>query len=194
MTEKIRSFVAVDTSATVKGELAQLLKNLKVETEFPVKWVKPEQMHITLAFLGDVTPEFIGNAESALRQSISDFPEFICRLTGLGVFPSMNRARVIWAGVGAGADRVTVLQKRVVQALQQIGFVPEKRPFSPHLTLGRLREPVNAQFISGKSFISSEWLVSEVIVYQSELRAAGPVYTPLIRLRLSVDDASSGKE
>ncbi|MEO0025759.1 MAG: RNA 2',3'-cyclic phosphodiesterase [candidate division WOR-3 bacterium] len=194
MTEKIRSFVAVDTSATVKGELAQLLKNLKVETEFPVKWVNPEQMHITLAFLGDVTSGFIRNAESVLRHSLAGFPEFLCRLTGLGVFPSMNRARVIWAGVGAGADRVIVLQKKVVQALLQIGFVPEKRPFSPHLTLGRLREPVNAQFITGKSFVSSEWRVSEVIVYQSELRPAGPVYTPLIRLRLSVDDGFSGKE
>ncbi|MCX7732547.1 MAG: RNA 2',3'-cyclic phosphodiesterase [candidate division WOR-3 bacterium] len=193
MSEKIRSFVAVDTSVSVRGELARLVKDLEVKTEFSVKWVKPEQMHITLAFLGEVTSEFVQNAESRLKQSIAGFPEFSCQLAGLGAFPSVNRARVIWAGVGTGADRVIALQREVVQTLMRIGFVPERRPFSPHLTLGRMRVPVNVQFINSVSFVSSEWRVSELIIYQSELHPSGPVYTPLVRLQLSTAEFSSGK-
>lgn len=184
MRDKIRSFVAIDTSIQVKGELAHLVSRLQVETGFPVKWVKPEQMHITLAFLGEVTREFIQSAESALREAIVDVPSFSCRLLGLGAFPVPARARVIWVGVETGAAKLIALQKKVVRALQAVGYIPENRPFKPHLTLGRIRVPADAGFITAISFVSSQWPVSEVTIYRSELLPDGPVYTPIVRLPL----------
>ncbi|MEO0019501.1 MAG: RNA 2',3'-cyclic phosphodiesterase [candidate division WOR-3 bacterium] len=184
MSEKVRSFVAVDTSEQVKSELARLIGELKVRTQLNVKWVKPEQMHLTLVFLGEVSLDFIQRAKIELGAVAQGFGPFDCRLKGLGGFPSTNKARVLWAGLEKGEDELKRLQSAVAEALKRIGYVPEKRPFSPHLTLGRLREPDSIGFIQGVSFASSNWLVKELILFKSELKPTGPVYTKISQFPL----------
>ncbi len=175
----IRSFVAVDTAPEVKKELAALLEQIKKRTCLSAKWVKPEQMHFTLAFLGEVSPEFIEQAKVQLEGVARHSPRFTCRLEGLGAFPGASKARVLWAGISDGEKEIKDLQKEVVRALTQIGYVPEKRAFSPHLTLARLRSPGDASFIKDISFQSSSFPVTRVILFRSLLKPEGPEYTIL---------------
>lgn len=177
--EAIRSFVAVDTAPEVKAEVSHLLSRLKEKARFSVKWVKPEQMHITLAFLGEVSTEFIERAKVELRAVAGRFKPFACRLEGMGAFPSAVRARVLWVGLKTGARELKELQREVSGTLARIGYVPEKRPFSPHLTLGRLRAPADVNFINEMSFQSSTFPVAGIILFRSILQPEGPVYSVL---------------
>lgn len=177
--EAIRSFVAVDTTPEVKTEVSHLLSRLKERARFSVKWVKPEQMHITLAFLGEVSPDFIEGAKVELREVAGRFKPFECRLEGLGAFPSAVRARVLWVGLKTGERELTEVQREVSRALARLGYVPEKRPFSPHLTLGRLREPVDVNFINEMTFQSSTFTISRLILFRSVLKPEGPIYSVL---------------
>lgn len=186
MANLIRAFVAVDTATEVKAEVAYLLNQLKEKFPFAVKWVQPEQMHITLAFLGEVSPDFIEKAKSQLRDVGKAFAPFSCRLEGLGAFPSFKRARVFWVGMKQGDEALKCLQKVVEEVLRPIGYRPEKRPFIPHLTIGRLREERVAEVLKEVSFQSSFYEIAEVILFESVLRPAGPLYTPLERFPLTV--------
>jgi 2'-5' RNA ligase len=185
MSEKIRSFIAVDTAEQVKSELARLLNELKGRTALKVKWVKPEQMHLTLVFLGEVSPEFIEKAKAQLAIVAKGFKPFQCQLENLGAFPSVQKARVIWAGLKRGEGELKELQAAVASAMAKIGYVPEKRAFTPHLTLARIRVPDDARFIQGCSFTSSVWLIDRVIIFKSELKPAGPLYTKITEVLLS---------
>ncbi len=180
----IRAFVAVDTSKEVKAELGRLVQELISLTRLKVKWVKPEQMHLTLVFLGEVSADFIEKAKIELGAVAERFSPIRCQLAGLGAFPEPARARVLWSGIKTGETEIKELQKEVSRALARIGYVPEKRAFTPHLTLGRIRESGDVRFIEGLDFVSSLWQVEEVILYKSELNPTGPVYTPLARFPL----------
>lgn len=185
MPNLIRSFVAVDTAPEVKAEITRLINRLKKKFPFAVKWVQPDQLHITLAFLGEVSPEFIEKAKSQLREVEKKVAPFSCRLEGLGVFPSFQRAHVFWVGIKQGGEELKHLQKAVEEALCPIGYRPEKRPFIPHLTVGRLREERAAEVLKDISFQSSFYKIAEVILFQSILRPSGPVYSPLALFSLT---------
>ncbi|MGQ9678252.1 MAG: RNA 2',3'-cyclic phosphodiesterase [bacterium] len=179
MANMIRSFVAVDTAPEVKVEVASLVNRLREKCPFAVKWVQPEQMHITLAFLGEVSRDFIEKAKSGLRDVGKGFAPFSCQLGGLGAFPSFTRARVFWVGVKQGDMELKRLQKAIEEALCSVGYCPEKRAFIPHLTLGRLREERVMEVLNEISFQSSFYKIAEVTLFQSVLRPAGPLYIPL---------------
>lgn len=186
MNDKIRSFIAINTSEKIKSEFSRLLNELKVKPELSIKWVKPEQLHLTLVFLGEVSPLFIQRATASLKPVINNFKPFQCQLQGLGAFPDISRARVLWLGLSTGKEELTKLHKEIVRNLIPIGYTPERRPFSPHLTIGRLRDYTSVDFIQKASFSSSIWEVREVIIYQSNLYPEGPVYKPLARLTFSI--------
>ncbi len=180
----VRTFVAVDTSPEVKAELSCLLSGLMGKTRLNVKWVKPEQMHLTLAFLGEVAAEFIERTKEQLAAVAVRFAPIRCQLSGLGAFPDPARARVLWTGVTTGDKEIKGLQKEVSRALGRIGYLPEKRAFTPHLTLGRIRDFGDARFIQEIKFVSSEWQIDRLTLYRSELYPDGPVYTPLAQFFL----------
>jgi len=190
MNQNIRSFVAVDTASEVKGQVARLLQQLNGRTALSVKWVRPEQMHLTLVFLGEVSPDFIESAKSQLAKVASEFAPFSCKLAGLGAFPSTTHGRVLWVGMGVGGEELSRLQGRVAGSLQGIGYVPEKRPFSPHLTLGRLREPADVGFIKETTFESSIFTIDQLILFRSVLKPTGPEYTRLAELQLGPAQSS----
>lgn len=173
----IRSFVAVDTSPEVKAELSRLIVNIKGDTLLNAKWVKMEQMHFTLTFLGEVSPDFIEKTKAQLEPITRKFFPFTCIIEGIGAFPSPTRARVIWAGLKQGDKEIKQLQREVVKALIQVGYVPEKRPFTPHLTLARLREPRDVGFVNSITFKSSPFTVTRLILFRSVLKPEGAEYT-----------------
>jgi 2'-5' RNA ligase len=106
-----------------------------------VAWVAPGNLHLTLKFLGTVPETRIDAIVAALTQSGLDLRPFEAQIRGLGAFPSGTRPRVIWAGVTDGATEMVELARRVDAALAELGFAREERPFSPHVTLGRVRRP-----------------------------------------------------
>jgi RNA 2',3'-cyclic 3'-phosphodiesterase len=143
-------------------------------------------MHLTLAFLGEVPQDFIESAKVPLVEVTRQHHAFAAQLKGLGAFPSPSRARVVWVGMEQGKAEVCALQADVIKALSSIGYQPERRPFSPHLTLGRLRVPEDVSKAVAVQFATECFVIDRVVLFRSVLGAAGPVYTALAEFPLSV--------
>jgi len=152
-----------------------------------VRWVSASGMHLTLAFLGQVTDERAAAVALALGEVAACTPPFTLECAGLGVFPGPTRPRVIWAGITAGLGELRPLAAAVGCALEPLGFRPEQRPFSGHVTLGRARSPRGVTPItrSLETTRFGTWQVGEVILYESHLSPKGARYEPLASLQLA---------
>ncbi len=157
-----------------------------------VKWVAPENLHLTLKFLGGVEEGKAAQVLAAL-EGLARMGAFYVRYVGLGAFPKPRGARVLWIGVAEGADRLTALAAWVEDHLRPLGFPPEDRPFSPHLTIGRLRTPAYHPELEriiqqeARVEIGSQY-VQSVEVMESVLRPQGPIYSVRASYRLGVGD------
>ncbi len=136
--DEIRGFIAIELPRTVKTFLTEISADLK-RCRSDVKWVRPEGMHLTLKFLGSVRGDLIPAIEDTLHSTLVGHTSMNMQVTGLGAFPGLNRPRVIWAGLKDVSGRIAPLATEIDHALESLGFEREKRPFSPHLTLGRVR-------------------------------------------------------
>src|SRR3712207_5654290 len=135
----MRAFVAVFPPPEIQSALIDAARALPTDA---FRLTAPERVHLTLKFLGEVSPEVIPRLISALERMDRPGPPFEAVTSGFGVFPSARRARILWAGIGDGAGELETLARAVEAALEPEGFNPEDRPFVPHLTLGRARQPV----------------------------------------------------
>jgi RNA 2',3'-cyclic 3'-phosphodiesterase len=165
-------------AATIKSLLAS-------ET---IKWTDPGNTHLTLAFLGDTDEKRIKILTRMLSERCSGFGEFSFTLEGMGVFKNFREPRVIWAGVKQ-AERLTELSGAVNSGLAETGFVVGERSFRPHLTLGRIRTIRNTENLKEavERYIGTEFqkvTVGEVILFESILMQAGPVYKALAKFSL----------
>lgn len=133
----MRSFIAIDLDGPVRESLSRLQAELK-SCGADVRWVKPENIHLTLKFLGDVGEETAGNIISALEKCCTGVKAFDIEVSGVGVFPDTKSPRVLWAGISGGGI-LGELQRKIEDAAAALGFKREKRKFVPHLTLGRFR-------------------------------------------------------
>ena len=154
-----------------------------------VKWVEPQNLHFTLKFLGDVAEERTEAVTEALREVARRTPPFAGHVAGVGVFPSLSRPRVVWAGMTAGAEELAGLASEVEEALVPLGFERERRAFTPHLTLGRVKSVVNVSNLAEAVQRHAEadfgpLRVDAVYLMRSDLRPSGPVYSPLAELWL----------
>ena len=184
MSELIRSFLAVEISDGARRRIADLLERFHRSQGVQVRWVRPELMHLTLAFLGEVSQEFIESARARLVEVAQQNKSFIAQLRGLGAFPNPSRARVVWIGMEQGTDEVCALQADVVKALRSAGYQPEKRPFSPHLTIGRLRVPADVGHAVAAQFESESFTIDRVVLFRSVLGPSGPTYSRLAEFPL----------
>ena len=184
MSESIRSFLAVEISDGARRRIADLLERLHHSQGVQVRWVRPELMHLTLAFLGEASQEFIESASARLVEVVQQHKSLTAQLKGLGAFPNPSRARVVWIGMEQGNDEVCALQADVVKALRSAGYQPEKRPFSPHLTIGRLRIPGDVGPAAAVQFESEPFTIDRVVLFRSVLRPEGPVYSRLAEFPL----------
>ena len=185
MSDLTRAFVAVEVSEGARRQIAELLGRLGRQPGDAVRWVRPELMHLTLAFLGEVSGDFLESAKTRLGDVAPQHKAFKMQLKGLGAFPSPGRARVVWIGTEQGKDEICALQAGVVGALRSVGYQPERRPFSPHLTIGRLRMPGDAGRAVAVGFESETFTVGRVVLFRSVLQPAGPVYSVLAEFPLS---------
>ncbi|MFO7650881.1 MAG: RNA 2',3'-cyclic phosphodiesterase [bacterium] len=189
MSELVRAFLAVEVSDEARGQVTTLLDKLREHRGAAVRWVKPDVMHLTLVFLGEVPEGFIRSADERLAEVLPPVSSFSCRLAGLGAFPSPQRARVVWVGVDTGRDALISVQRAASRALERIGHQPERRSFSPHLTLGRLREPGDVSPLLGTQFVSECFPVGRVVLFRSVLKPQGPEYSVLHEYRLAAKPA-----
>lgn len=186
---EIRCFIALNLPAEIKGRLAELEARLK-EARADVSWVKPENVHLTLKFLGGVEEARVPLVKRAVQEGLRREGPLVLTLAGLGVFPNPRSPRVVWVGVGGDTERLQNLQERLEQALGEVGFPREARSFSPHITLGRMRSRQGAASLMelvghlGANEVGS--LKAESIeLMRSQLHPAGAVYTILESFSLS---------
>ena len=140
--EQVRCFIAIGLTDEVKAGLKELQYQLKSGGQTPVKWVDPYSIHLTLKFLGGVDVAKISPITAAMEEATKGVSPFSLKVEGVGAFPNLRRVQVVWVGVGGEVDKLAHLQQRLESNLAGLGFAPEKRRFTPHLTLARLRDRV----------------------------------------------------
>lgn len=186
MADTLRLFLAVTLPDAVREQLARAQERLRA-AEADVSWVKPENIHLTLKFLGETEAKRLSRIQPALQGVGPQVPAFWLTLAGVGTFGG-RVPRVVWAGTAEGAEALTQLAGRVEDALGRVGIAKERRTFSPHATLGRVRSPRNADALVAAAAAIGETFgrvsVGEFVLMQSRLHPQGSVYTPLDRVPL----------
>ncbi len=189
MTDQIRTFVACELPREIRSAIGQIQENLK-RYRLRLKWVRPENLHLTLKFLGDVSVERIEAIADAIEDAARDMAPLSLSAKGVGVFPGIRRARVIWVGIGGQPLQLGQLQAAVADALDEVGFPKEKRPYKGHLTIGRIKAAIDSRQLAEAltatcDFESDSFSVDEVVLFRSQLRPEGPTYTRLRTVKLN---------
>jgi RNA 2',3'-cyclic 3'-phosphodiesterase len=190
----IRTFIAIkldDRLCTMLDAIAEDLQDRMPARA--VRWTDARKIHLTLKFLGDVAPSQIDPIEAALRVAAGQIAPFTFELTGAGCFPNNSRPRVVWVGVSEPSHTLDALQRVVESELRNLGFEAERRPFSPHLTLGRVRNDVSPHALREIGQIVESTLIGSigrqrvgaVHLFKSDLRPQGALYTPLAEAPLA---------
>ena len=190
--EQVRSFIAIELPDAVKTALTQLQAQLKSGKFLPVKWVNPHSIHLTLKFLGNVESDRIGEITRAIEAAAQGVSPFHLEVKGLGVFPSLKRVQVAWVGLEGGIDQLGQLQQRIESNLIPLGFTPESRSFTPHLTLARLRDHASpgerqnfGQLITDTRFETVyDFGVDCVNLMKSQLTREGAIYSRISSVEL----------
>jgi len=180
-----RLFIALELSEQQKSEVNDLQEKIKSYME-GVRWVKPEGLHLTLKFLGETDESRVDQIKIAMDETAASINQFNIVYGKSGVFPSPRKARVIWVGLREGDEAVRVLAARIDKALVRIGFEPEKRNFTPHLTIGRVRgslpERIVHRYIEEEnSFTTAAYTITGATLFESKLSPQGATY--IVRYR-----------
>jgi 2'-5' RNA ligase len=176
----MRCFIAIELPEEAKQELQGMADQLR-RAGVRAGWVRPDRMHLTLRFLGEIEEDQSRTAGEFLAHEYSGKNPFECAVQGAGAFPNVRRPSVIWAGVGPLEGGLAEIQALAEEAAAKIGLKPEKRPFHPHLTLGRIRKPEAAGHLGRalvplKQFQGERFLVAGVTLFSSTLTPKGPIY------------------
>ena len=188
MSKSLRTFVAVKMPETVLAAIDGVQKRMAAH-RFNVRWVKTGNIHLTLKFLGEVDEDEIDGITAVLTEAVHGFAPLRLAAAGVGVFPSVKRARVIWVGISGQLSELAALQRSIEERLARIGYPHEKRPFSGHLTLGRVKGLIDAYRLTKAmgvfgDFVSQTFAVDRVILFKSDLRPSGAAYTELRQVTL----------
>jgi RNA 2',3'-cyclic 3'-phosphodiesterase len=187
--ETLRTFIAMPLSSPVVAKLGEVQRALRRKCpEQAVSWVKPENIHLTVFFLGDILLERRAPVEAALSVVARNARPFTFSVRGAGAFPNLNRPRVLWVGLEEPSGQLALLHRAVSEAMTNVGFQPEERRFSPHLTLGRIRQRASREEAEavGEALRQVEVghlgdvTVEELIFFRSVLKSSGAEYTPLM--------------
>jgi len=184
MPRSYRTFVAVEIPTKVADQVGRLIGRLG-QCGANVNWVESGNLHLTLKFLGDVRDTMIPEVCKTVDTVVSKLPAFDLELAGVGAFPNAEKPRTIWIGVAKGRDEMVTLHEALDGALAELGFRGDGRRFTPHLTLGRVRQrprdlaELSELIAKHDSFVAGKLMVDEVAIVSSNLGREGPVYTNL---------------
>ena len=182
MSEFIRAFLAFDIeNQDVKKKLADMQRHV-AQTGADLKLVEPENIHMTIRFLGDITLNMADKVYEEMKKT--QFTPFNVQINGVGVFPNLSYPRVVWAGITEGADPLRNVSTQLEPKLQNLGFTPDPKGFSPHLTIARVRSARNkeqlAEFITKNTkYDFGTFKVQCLRLKRSELTTKGPIYSTL---------------
>jgi len=191
--EQVRSFIAIELPDELKLGLTQLQSRLKLGKQPWVKWVDPYSIHLTLKFLGSIAVDRIGEITRAMEEAARGIHPFHLEVKDLGVFPNLKRVQVAWVGISGEVDKLGQLQQGIESNLARLGFAPESRPFTPHLTLARLRNQASleerqrfGQLIVGTKFEAVYAIeVDAISLMRSQLTSEGAIYSRISSVGLS---------
>jgi 2'-5' RNA ligase len=191
-----RTFIAIELSDEVRAGLRRELAHLR-QAQPAIHWVDAASLHVTLAFLGELDDERLAEATAAAEEAARAHRPVRIAVEGLGTFGKEWTPRVVWAGIGGQQNRLMALQAAVASALEARGFPREERPFSPHLTLARIKDRLDDAVVGRlQSHIRSQrrlalgaWEVGHIAVMKSELLRPAARYTCLCACPLNADDA-----
>jgi 2'-5' RNA ligase len=186
---RLRTFIAVDLGRAIRDRCVALQEKLAA-LGTPVKWVEPDNLHVTLLFLGEVVDRDVPAVCRAVAEVCAGLDPFPIEIQGAGCFPNPRRPRVVWVGVGEGLQEMVALHDALERPLLRLGcYRREERQYTPHVTLGRVRGDRPTEGLAQALAKQAGWrggriAVGEVLVLSSELRPDGPVYTVLSRAKL----------
>ena len=191
----VRLFVAVDLSNDVRKTVVDVARDLaqrlaSTPRAGSIRWVQPENLHLTLSFLGHVDEARAAAVNSVLTESL-ETAVFQASISGAGAFPHAGPPRVVWLAVAEGGTQLAALHDEIEARLQPLGFVAEARRYTAHLTLGRVKAHGGSagaairHVLATTQVATSRWLVDHVTLYESKLSPKGSTYRPVVRTRLA---------
>ena len=191
--EPVRSFIAIELSGEFKKLLSDFQSGLKTGQHAPVKWTDPYGIHLTLKFLGNISPDRISEITVVMADAAGDTPAFYLEAGEPGAFPNLKRVQVIWVGIGGDTASVGKLQRNLEERLAPLGFPPETRPFRPHLTVARVRDQASAaeRYRLGELIAASRltapcsFRVANICLMKSQLTREGAVYSRISLVELA---------
>jgi 2'-5' RNA ligase len=181
----IRSFIAIELPPELKKELTKVETQLKINSPPVIKWIEPGSIHITLKFLGETSDAILDDLILAMEESVVGVSPFKLDVRQLGAFPGVDRPQVIWVGVSGEMEKLKQLQKNLEKNTEQLGFKRESRTFSPHLTLGRVRDGARPDDIQRIGKLLNETVftalhninVNQINLMKSVLTPTGAIHT-----------------
>ena len=190
---KLRLFIAVELPPKVVRHLTDIVGSLRAARMHGIRWVNLQGVHLTLKFLGSTPVEQVSPITGAISAAADGVPPFTVHVHGLGAFPGMHAPRVLWTAIQGDLDPLMALQRKVEEELERVGFDSDNRPFSPHLTLGRVRERLEAQDIERLARASGPiqhmdpvpLRVRTISLMESRLTGSGAVYRRKSRISLT---------
>jgi 2'-5' RNA ligase len=190
--EPVRCFIAIELPDEIKAGLKSIQAQLKSGSQTSVKWVDPYGIHLTLKFLGNVAVDRMGEITGAMGETVQGVSPFQLEVKDLGVFPNLRRVQVVWVGVSGEVDKLARLQQRLESVLAGLGFAPEGRRFTPHLTLARVRDQASpderqrlGQLIADTRFEADyTFPVDAISLIRSQLSREGAIYSRISSVAL----------
>jgi 2'-5' RNA ligase len=187
---RLRTFIAVDIGKVIRDRAIALQETL-AQSSPDVKWVEPENLHVTLLFLGEVDDRQVPTVCRVVAEHTGQHVQFPMTLERVGCFPNLRRPRILWIGVGEGTQELCALHDSLEPPLMELGcYRREERKYTPHITLGRVRserppDTLAADLQKHAGWRGGEVNVREIQVMSSELTPKGPIYTVLSRAKLT---------
>jgi 2'-5' RNA ligase len=180
----IRSFLAFDLPPEIRDQIVELSRELR-KSRLPARWVREGNIHLTIVFLGSVEENIVEDLKETVGSVVSGFTVFTVKLSGVGVFPNFRKPRVFWIGLDGDREGLSRLRHELQEALTVFGLQEEKRPFRAHLTLGRFKDRLDndeelKRILDRYHGITSElFSLDELVLFKSDLKPSGPVYTKM---------------
>ncbi|MFH1777608.1 MAG: RNA 2',3'-cyclic phosphodiesterase [Candidatus Omnitrophota bacterium] len=185
---QIRTFIALNLPAQIINELSAVQKNLK-DLHGKINWVSPDNIHLTLKFLGSTKTSDIDRIIHILKQTANDYSTLNVELSNMGIFPSLRNPRVIWVGLNEKTATINRLVKELNEKLTDLGFTKEERDFKPHLTIARIKQLNDKHDLSIQLAKSQpqklSFILSEITFYKSTLTPKGAIYSSLYKAVLN---------
>ena len=196
MAETLRAFIAFRLPETIISHIRRIQEKIKA-CGFRMGWVSPENIHLTLKFLGEIPKQDIDMVSQVMTETADLYPRMNFSAKGIGVFPTVKRPRVLWIGLNGDTYPLILMQKDLEERLDSLGFPKEDRAFKAHLTLGRAKREIDpkqlVEVMEKFSKAESErFIADKLILFRSELKPGGAVYTELHSVDLGKGGQNNG--